>query len=150
MLTIIVVYVNSYRLPYVQQICEALLDHCLAPDCRMGGLGCDNMTVIIACCLHDGEPYSELARKCSEQIEKRQTDSERDAFSEGRELPNGDISEDRTSTYLQRDTLPGFGTSKLKETLCGINTDPVFSRQNLCIRNVHPTSSVRYDFESDT
>ena len=137
----------------MQQICEALLDHCLAPDCRMGGLGCDNMTVIIACCLHDGEPYSKFARKCSEQVERRQTDSERDVFSEGKELPNGDISEERTSrsTYLQRDTLPGFGTSKLKETLCEVNTDPVFSRQNVCIsENVQPTSRVHYDVESDT
>ena len=97
----------------------------------MGGLGCDNMTVIIACCLHDGEPYSELARKCSEHVERRQTDSERDAFLDGRESPNCEISEERTgrSTYLQRekDTLPSFGTSKLKETLCEVNTETVLS-----------------------
>jgi len=137
------------RLLHVQQICEALLDHCLAPDCRMGGLGCDNMTVIIACCLHDGEPYSELARKCSEQVERKQTDSERDAFSES---PNCEISEERTgrSTYLQRekDTLPSFGTSKLKETLHEVNTDSVFSRQNVCISgHVQSTSSVDYDID---
>ena len=48
------------------QICEALLDHCLAPDCRMGGLGCDNMTIVLACFLHkEGGGYTELARRCS-------------------------------------------------------------------------------------
>lgn len=47
-------------------ICEALLDHCLAPDCRMGGLGCDNMTIVLACFLHkEGGGYTELARRCS-------------------------------------------------------------------------------------
>ena len=49
------------------QICEALLDHCLAPDCRMGGVGCDNMTVIIACFLH-GDSFSELALHCSKEV----------------------------------------------------------------------------------
>eukprot|EP00731_Ephydatia_muelleri_P038107 Em0655g6a len=34
------------------QICESILDHCLAPDCRLGGVGCDNMTVIIVCFLN--------------------------------------------------------------------------------------------------
>lgn len=29
------------------QICEDLLDACISPDCLMGGIGCDNMTVII-------------------------------------------------------------------------------------------------------
>jgi protein phosphatase 2C family protein 2/3 len=28
-------------------ICEDLMTRCLAPDSQMGGLGCDNMTVII-------------------------------------------------------------------------------------------------------
>lgn len=45
-------------------ICEELMTRCLAPDCQMGGLGCDNMTVLLVCCLHDGD-YSQLADKCS-------------------------------------------------------------------------------------
>ena len=48
----------------VFQICEELLTRCLAPDCQMGGLGCDNMTVIIVCFLHGGT-YEELSEKCS-------------------------------------------------------------------------------------
>lgn len=40
------------------------MTRCLAPDCRMGGVGCDNMTVIIVCLLQ-GQSYSELSRKCA-------------------------------------------------------------------------------------
>lgn len=46
------------------QICEELMDQCLAPDCHMGGLGCDNMTVQLICFLND-QPYSNLATKCA-------------------------------------------------------------------------------------
>ena len=37
-------------------ICEELMTKCLAPDSSMGGLGCDNMTVILVCFLHN-QPY---------------------------------------------------------------------------------------------
>lgn len=47
-----------------EEICEELMDRCLAPDCHMGGLGCDNMTVVIICLLHD-KPYAELQARCS-------------------------------------------------------------------------------------
>lgn len=29
-----------------EDICENLMTRCLAPDCQMAGLGCDNMTVV--------------------------------------------------------------------------------------------------------
>ncbi|XP_026680909.1 probable protein phosphatase 2C T23F11.1 [Diaphorina citri] len=47
-----------------EEICEDLMTRCLAPDCQMGGLGCDNMTVVIVCFLH-GNPYSSLVNKCA-------------------------------------------------------------------------------------
>lgn len=47
----------------VVQICEDLMTRCLAPDCRLGGLGCDNMTVIIICLLHGGN-LGDLAERC--------------------------------------------------------------------------------------
>lgn len=28
-----------------EEVCEAVMTKCLSPDCQMGGLGCDNMTV---------------------------------------------------------------------------------------------------------
>lgn len=40
------------------------MTNCLAPDCQMGGLGCDNMTVILVCLLQGGT-YDDLAVKCS-------------------------------------------------------------------------------------
>lgn len=43
-------------------ICEQLMNRCLAPDCQMGGLGCDNMTVILVCILN-GESYEKLAER---------------------------------------------------------------------------------------
>lgn len=46
------------------QICEELLSRCLAPDCQMGGLGCDNMTVVLVCLLQDDSPEAYQAR-CS-------------------------------------------------------------------------------------
>lgn len=39
------------------------MTRCLAPDCQMGGLGCDNMTVLLVCFLH-GADYTQLADKC--------------------------------------------------------------------------------------
>jgi len=114
----------------------------------MGGLGCDNMTAIIACCLHGG-PYSELARKCSEPVmERRQSHSKGDVSLGGKRFPNGDISKERTSqsSYLQRGTLPGF---KLNDTLRGANTDidsEIFGPGTTgTVGVVQPTSGVLYD-----
>ncbi|CAG0915121.1 unnamed protein product [Notodromas monacha] len=42
-----------------EAICEALLEHCLAPDLSFGGLGCDNMTVILAVYVN-GRPYEDV------------------------------------------------------------------------------------------
>lgn len=47
-----------------EEICEELMNHCLAPDCQMGGLGGDNMTVVLVCLLHD-KPYSDLVQRCA-------------------------------------------------------------------------------------
>lgn len=40
------------------------MTRCLAPDCQMGGLGCDNMTVILVCLLC-GQSYDDFCLKCS-------------------------------------------------------------------------------------
>ncbi|XP_043267407.1 probable protein phosphatase 2C T23F11.1 [Venturia canescens] len=45
-----------------EEICEELIDRCLAPDVLMG-TGCDNMTVVLVCFLH-GKPYTELITRC--------------------------------------------------------------------------------------
>ncbi|XP_052825691.1 probable protein phosphatase 2C T23F11.1 isoform X3 [Octopus bimaculoides] len=56
----------AQRMP-PETICEELMTACLAPDCNMGGLGCDNMTVVLVCFLHGGT-YDELAKKCARPI----------------------------------------------------------------------------------
>ncbi|CRL02198.1 CLUMA_CG015126, isoform A [Clunio marinus] len=48
---------------YPESICEELLGYCLAPVCHMGGLGGDNMSIIIVCLLH-GKPWENLVEKC--------------------------------------------------------------------------------------
>lgn len=47
-----------------EEICETLMMRCLAPDCQMAGLGCDNMTVVIVALLQGGT-YEELSKKCA-------------------------------------------------------------------------------------
>ena len=50
-----------------EDICESIMMQCLAPDCQMAGLGCDNMTVVIVCLLQ-GKSYEELMIKCSAPV----------------------------------------------------------------------------------
>lgn len=49
---------------YPEEICEELMTQCLAPDCQMGGLGGDNMTVVLVCFLH-GKSYEDLISRCA-------------------------------------------------------------------------------------
>jgi len=57
-----------------EDVCEELMTRCLATDCTMGGLGCDNMTVILVCFLN-GNPYQKLVDKCTKLVKTR--DAER-------------------------------------------------------------------------
>lgn len=50
-----------------EQICEELMTRCLAPDCQMGGLGGDNMTVVLVCFLHK-QSYDDLVIRCASQM----------------------------------------------------------------------------------
>lgn len=47
-----------------EEICENLMMKCLAPDCQMAGLGCDNMTVVIIVLLQ-GRTYEDLRQRCA-------------------------------------------------------------------------------------
>jgi len=75
-------------------ICEELMTRCLASDCSMGGLGCDNMTVLLVCTLHE-KPYQKLIDRCAELTKKRDADLKRSFDEEDSKLLNGD---DETST----------------------------------------------------
>lgn len=37
----------------LKQVAEEMIDHCLAPDCEWGGVGCDNMTFMVVAILGD-------------------------------------------------------------------------------------------------
>jgi len=54
-----------------EDICEELMTRCLSPDCQMGGLGCDNMTCVLVCLLHD-QPYQVLVERCARQAAARE------------------------------------------------------------------------------
>eukprot|EP01135_Chromosphaera_perkinsii_P008190 Nk52_evm12s1178 gene=Nk52_evmTU12s1178 len=47
----------------IESVCEQLLDRCLAPESRMGGVGCDNMSVVIVGFLRNGD-YADLCKRC--------------------------------------------------------------------------------------
>ncbi|KHJ36306.1 putative protein phosphatase 2c ptc2 protein [Erysiphe necator] len=53
----------------LSKICENLMDNCLSPESEPGGIGCDNMTLIIIGLLHGKskeEWYEEIARRVSD------------------------------------------------------------------------------------
>lgn len=66
-----------------EEICETLMMRCLAPDCQMAGLGCDNMTVVIVGLLNGGT-YEELSAKC--QIPRVVDDTKDEEEDEGWEV----------------------------------------------------------------
>ncbi|XP_062513633.1 probable protein phosphatase 2C T23F11.1 [Corticium candelabrum] len=75
-------------------ICEKLLERCLAPDCHLGSIGCDNMTALIACFLHNGS-YDDLAKKCQIMIERPPEPKEKPEVSENKVI-DGDVSPNQT------------------------------------------------------
>ncbi|TPX33277.1 hypothetical protein SeMB42_g07505 [Synchytrium endobioticum] len=52
----------------LESICEALMDHCLAPKSELGGVGCDNMTVVIVGLLR-GQTLPDWASNIRTKIE---------------------------------------------------------------------------------
>ncbi|KAI9026571.1 phosphatase 2C-like domain-containing protein [Phycomyces nitens] len=52
----------------LEEICEEIMDHCLAPDCEGGGVGCDNMSIMIIGVLNGktvDEWYDWMAKRTS-------------------------------------------------------------------------------------
>lgn len=50
------------------KVCEQLIQTCLAPDCNMGGLGCDNMTAVLVCLLH-GKSWESYCSKIADSLD---------------------------------------------------------------------------------
>jgi protein phosphatase 2C family protein 2/3 len=58
----------------VVEICEDLMDDCLAPNSEIGGVGCDNMTVVIVGILNgktEDEWYKWMASRCQSAVAKK-------------------------------------------------------------------------------
>ncbi|VDD88401.1 unnamed protein product [Enterobius vermicularis] len=54
-----------------EEVCEELLSHCLAPDCQMGGIGCDNMTAVLVCLLQN-HSYADFKDHCATPAEVKE------------------------------------------------------------------------------
>ncbi|KAJ8968317.1 hypothetical protein NQ317_007567 [Molorchus minor] len=88
-----------------EEICENLMMRCLAPDCQMAGLGCDNMTVIIVGLLH-GESYEKLQEKCKRPVEKVNEGKDK----EDKEIPKDEeIKEDKETKEKENTDLIDCG-----------------------------------------
>ena len=98
------------------------MTRCLAPDCRMGGVGCDNMTVIIVCLLQ-GEDYSELINKCAHLSTSASGNSVRER-SINKAL---DVDEDTDEWYDCADEL--LTVSADNGTSCSIKTAEVVKQE---------------------
>jgi len=88
-------------------ICEELMNRCLATDNNMGGLGCDNMTVVLVCFLHN-QPYQTLIDKCSSLLEIRE--NKRLKSGESTVLPKKVAEDDETSSEEEEEEKSANGS----------------------------------------
>uniref|UniRef100_A0A0N5A867 protein-serine/threonine phosphatase n=1 Tax=Syphacia muris TaxID=451379 RepID=A0A0N5A867_9BILA len=58
-----------------EKICERLLGHCLSPDGRMGGVGSDNMTVVLVCLLQ-GKSDEDFKKHCLRIVDEESKDGD--------------------------------------------------------------------------
>jgi len=83
-------------------ICEELMTRCLATDNNMGGLGCDNMTVVLVCFLHNN-PYQRLVDKCCQLVESREAKLGSGATNAGLSRKHNKVAEDDETTSDDED-----------------------------------------------
>ncbi len=88
----------------------------------MGGLGCDNMTAILVCCLNS-EPYSNLVAKCS-RVTTKTTAQIKAHHSWAHRRNNKLIPESDANDHSEEMLTYGVSPrSKLNDTVSGANTD---------------------------
>lgn len=69
---------------------------CLAPDSQLGGLGCDNMTVVLVCLLHN-QPWAQLVSRCGtlqqakEAAARQEMEEELRLAEEAENVPDGPL-----------------------------------------------------------
>lgn len=117
------------------------MTRCLAPDCQMGGLGCDNMTVVLVCFLN-GKPYKELCSKCSKPsiANVRSTDQDQNSQQE-----NGNMS---SSEGYTSDEPSNDSSTSPSSTPDSLTTDP--EPVKVMDRSVDSTEENVVDTESES
>jgi len=75
-----------------EDVCEELMTRCLATDCTMGGLGCDNMTVILVTFVN-GNPYQNLVEKCAKLVKARDAERQREGDEEAEDATSDENKE---------------------------------------------------------
>lgn len=76
----------------LEQICESMMDRCLAPDSDWGGVGCDNMTMMVVAILGDRtqDEWYEWIKQRVDQSEPYNTPKEFvEPFAQGGNGPRG-------------------------------------------------------------
>ncbi|KAI7857112.1 phosphatase 2C-like domain-containing protein [Circinella umbellata] len=92
----------------LDEICEMMMDHCLAPDSEVGGLGCDNMTLVIVGILNGqtvDEWYTSIANRVASESPKKDalgndltSDEESETTQEKEVIEKTPVKEDSTAT----------------------------------------------------
>lgn len=128
---------------YPESICEELLTYCLAPVCQMGGLGGDNMTIIIICFLH-GKSWQHLVDKCKKIHSEKKALSKlmepsfntfdrftaEGPFSEVSVLKTSDDSQNSNETSSSHTSSPSSSPISTEEKFDGILTETLDSAVN--------------------
>jgi len=130
-----------------EKICEELMTNCLSPDCQMGGLGCDNMTVILVCFLH-GKTWEEYCAKIAATLEPNI-----EAYTTA--LQNGladDILGDDDDAFVEDNANSGDNTEsvskinqKLEEDVKSFQSDVEEKSE----QDVHPVNNIITDIVDD-
>ncbi|KAI6234993.1 hypothetical protein M3Y95_00004500 [Aphelenchoides besseyi] len=64
-----------------ETVCEEVVDRCLAPDCELSGVGCDNMTIVLVCLTRDLDNDA-FIKRLQREPEKRQLSDEHESETE--------------------------------------------------------------------
>ncbi|KAI6239038.1 PPM-type phosphatase domain-containing protein [Aphelenchoides fujianensis] len=67
-----------------EAVCEELVDICLAPDCELSGVGCDNMTIVLICLLQglEWEEYVQRLKRTPDVIDHPEGGHEEESVSQ--------------------------------------------------------------------
>lgn len=101
-----------------EEICEEIMTHCLAPDCQMGGIGGDNMTIVLVCFLHN-RTYEDLVAKCaSSSLANLSSSSPGEHSSNSSSQSPNNSNENLNDSNIAASVDPSTNTTKTSEDPC--------------------------------